>query len=159
MWQGFERVRRPPYTKATKPTARPQPAPAPPLHAYKPCASSWVKYRLALRPKGVAGLWPVPTRRGTWGRVVTAVTPARGREKSPQPRSPYPDTSSRSKMLRDLQLDGCSINGTRPTYSVGNEVFQLTEASIGVNSINSQRTPPERGFSVKPGIINNHMYD
>ena len=32
---------------------------------------------------------------------------------------------------------------------MGNEVFQLTEASIGLNSIKSQRTPPERGLSVK----------
>eukprot|EP00966_Prymnesium_polylepis_P041236 956729-Prymnesium_polylepis.1 len=69
MWQRFERVRRPPYTKPTKSTARPQPAPAPPLNAYKPRASSWVKYRLALRRlKGVAGLCPPGGGRGAGRR-------------------------------------------------------------------------------------------
>eukprot|EP00966_Prymnesium_polylepis_P263735 6092886-Prymnesium_polylepis.1 len=57
MWQGFEKVRRPPYTEATKATARSQPAPAPPMHAYKIRASSWAEC-LALRPKGVAGPCP-----------------------------------------------------------------------------------------------------
>eukprot|EP00966_Prymnesium_polylepis_P305566 7061264-Prymnesium_polylepis.1 len=65
MWQGFEKVRRPPCTKPQKnPPPAPSPRPLPPTHANTTSASSWVGYRLALRPQGVAGLCPPGGGRG-----------------------------------------------------------------------------------------------
>eukprot|EP00966_Prymnesium_polylepis_P185088 4289767-Prymnesium_polylepis.1 len=52
MWQGFEKVRRPPYTQATQAPTRSPPA----LHPVtKHGVSHRVEYRLTHRPRGMPG--------------------------------------------------------------------------------------------------------
>ena len=55
MWQGFEKVRRPPYTRATQapPPAHPLITRTAPRH--KARVSPRVKYRQAHRPRGMPG--------------------------------------------------------------------------------------------------------
>ena len=78
MWQGFEKVRRPPYTRATQapPPARSSPALHPVTkHVFRTgLSTAWRIARVGCRA--------MPTRRGTFSRPYVGRDPARGREKS-----------------------------------------------------------------------------
>jgi hypothetical protein len=81
MWQGFEKVRRPLYTRATQapPPAHPLITRTAPRH--KARVPHRVEYRLAHRPR--VGCRAMPTRRGTFSRPCVDRDPREGQGEIP----------------------------------------------------------------------------